>query len=123
MLIRAVGNLLGNAIKFSPRGSSIDCVIDHRGGDAMLQIRDHGDGMDADEVALLFRRFSTNVQRGASRREGVGLGLAFVQAVIHGHGGTIACESRKGEGTVFTMKLPLQSEPGQRNDGAAAARP
>lgn len=106
LLARAIGNLLGNAIKYSPEGSTITCNIKQNGSDTVLTICDRGVGMDAEAVLRLFQRFNTNVQRQSGVRESVGLGLAFVHAVANGHGGTVACQSTPDVGTVFTITLP-----------------
>lgn len=107
LLARAIGNLLGNAIKYSPQGSTITCDIKLVGPDVVLNICDQGIGMDAEAVLRLFQRFNTNVQRQSGVRESVGLGLAFVHAVANGHAGTVACHSTLDVGTVFTITLPL----------------
>ncbi|WP_246152381.1 CHASE2 and HATPase_c domain-containing protein [Sphingomonas montanisoli] len=101
LLTRAVTNLLSNAIKYSDEGGRVSCVLTHCTEKARLVITDKGVGMTEAEQGRLFQRFA----RG--RREGVGLGLALVDTVVRRHGGTIACETAPGEGTRFTIDLPL----------------
>lgn len=105
LLTRAFINLVDNAIKYSPPGSSVDCELRPVDDRVVCTIADQGRGMSATQVANLFERF----RRGGSgdRVDGVGLGLSFVEAVIQRHGGTIDCSSAPGEGTTFTIALPL----------------
>lgn len=105
LLTRAFINLVDNAIKYSPPGSSVACELRSLGSNVACTIADRGRGMSATQVASLFERF----RRGGSgdRVDGVGLGLSFVEAVIQRHGGGIDCSSAPGQGTIFTITLPL----------------
>jgi signal transduction histidine kinase len=69
-------------------------------------IADHGAGMSPEVVGKLFQRFSHHASGRAGPVDGVGLGLAFVQSVFKGHGGTITCRSAPGVGTTFEIVLP-----------------
>lgn len=106
-LERALENLVGNAVKFSPDGGEvlIEVAIDEE--QAVLAIRDGGIGIRADELERVFERF----ERGANAAElgigGTGIGLAYVREVVRGHGGEVVVESKEGVGSVFTMRLPL----------------
>jgi CHASE2 domain-containing sensor protein/signal transduction histidine kinase len=106
LLTRAVANIIGNAIKYSARQSRIKCALLKTAGRVQLGISDTGRGMNATALARLFGRFSQNVQHDSDAPSGVGLGLAFVDSVIKGHGGTIACQSIEGQGTTFLIDLP-----------------
>jgi CHASE2 domain-containing sensor protein/signal transduction histidine kinase len=109
LLTRAFINLFDNAAKHSPQGGRLACTVRRRETDAgpvaECLIEDEGEGMATELVATLFERFRRGPAAAASR--GAGLGLAIVQTVIARHGGTIRCESRVGEGTTFTLSLPL----------------
>ena len=113
LLIRMFTNILDNAVKFSPAGSTIDCAVgfgDVGGqGQAVCTIADHGAGMPAEVVSKLFQRFShhSEGEGDGGPVAGVGLGLAFVQSVAKGHGGSIECRSVLGVGTTFEIVLPL----------------
>jgi CHASE2 domain-containing sensor protein/signal transduction histidine kinase len=115
LLTRALINLLDNAIKFSPEGKSVTCRLrpDHfKSEDSVVcEIADSAGGMAQAQLAELFRKFATS-REDVSGSQGVGLGLALVHTVITRHQGVIRCESAEGEGTVFTVALPLYDDVG-----------
>jgi len=103
---QAVGNLVGNAVKFTPRGGSVRLALTpHRGG-AMIRVIDTGIGIDAEELPHIFDRFYRGSRANEARGSGSGLGLAIVRSIVDMHGGRIAVESRPGHGTTFTVTLP-----------------
>jgi CHASE2 domain-containing sensor protein/two-component sensor histidine kinase len=110
LLTRALINLLDNAIKFSPRDKSVTCRLtpDQLEGAAAVacEIADSAGGMAQAQLADLFHRFATS-RDDVTGSQGVGLGLALVHTVVTRHHGVIRCESARGEGTVFTLTLPL----------------
>ncbi|SNS76318.1 sensor domain CHASE2-containing protein [Pseudomonas segetis] len=108
LLCRALFNLLENAIKYSPANTCVSVTLSIEQGMAVCVIADQGEGISAENIAQLFRnyqRFSLDTSVG-----GIGLGLAMVKAVVERHGGTIECQSVVGEGSVFSLKLPLLDE-------------
>ena len=111
LLTRAFINLVGNAIKYSPDGGTIRCHISRRdtpeGRIAVCAISDQGIGIAPDQLATLFEPFRRASGGRAARIDGIGLGLAFVRAVITRHGGTVRAASQPGEGSTFTVELPL----------------
>ena len=115
-LERAVGNLLDNAIKFSPPAGPVDVAL--RGGE--LTVRDHGPGIPPDELPHVFDRFYRGAQ--SRGRPGSGLGLAIVSQVAGQLGGGIAAAEAPGGGTVMTMTLPGAEalEPASEPPGALA---
>ena len=104
---RAVGNLLGNAVKFSPDGGTIRCTLAKgRGGRAgqwVLRVADEGPGLDKAAVAGLFQPFQ---RFDAGRTDGAGLGLSFVRVVAERQGGFVACDSAPGRGAIFSLGVP-----------------
>ncbi|MDQ4035409.1 MAG: ATP-binding protein [Chloroflexota bacterium] len=104
---RVLRNLLDNALKYSPDGGRVEVAVRADKAWAMVAVTDHGVGIPEDEVPLLFEKF----RRGSNTRDlrGTGLGLAGSQAVVGQLGGTIEVESRLGEGSTFTVRLPLPS--------------
>jgi signal transduction histidine kinase len=110
LLTRALINLLDNAIKFSPRGETVSCRLmpdDLKGVAAVAcEIADRAGGMAQAQLADLFHRFATS-RDDVTGSQGVGLGLALVHTVATRHHGLIRCESAQGEGTIFTLTLPL----------------
>jgi two-component system sensor histidine kinase SenX3 len=112
-LTSAVYNLLENAVKFSYEGSGIDISGRSEGDDALIEVRDRGVGIPARELDRIFERFY-RVDHGRSRATGgTGLGLAIVRHVANNHHGSVQVESREGEGSVFILRLPLDSRPEQ----------
>lgn len=111
LLTRGLINLVDNAVKYNRQGGSLTCLLECREVDgvpvANCLIRDEGEGMAAERVATLFERF----HRGPGEMDiaGAGLGLAFVKTIAARHSGTIRCDSVIGEGTTFTLTLPLAS--------------
>lgn len=110
-LERVLSNLLGNAIKYSPRGGSIHVGVeteDDGGGAscAVLRVRDHGEGIPATDLPHIFERFRRG-QNVEGRFPGTGIGLAGARQIVELHGGSIAAESQVGEGTTLTVRLPL----------------
>ncbi|MBI3965430.1 MAG: DUF4118 domain-containing protein [Chloroflexi bacterium] len=112
-LDRVLGNLLGNAIKYSPDGGdilvSVARAANGAGDQAILSVRDHGLGVPADDLAQVFDRFhrGANVVNWIS---GTGVGLVSVKRIVESHGGTVAVQSEEGAGSVFTVRLPLAEE-------------
>lgn len=108
LLARALFNLLENAIKYSPAGSRISVRVSCAEGWLLCEIADQGRGIAVDELPELFsqyRRFTS-----AHGSDGLGLGLSMVKAVVDRHGGRISCHSVVGQGTTFSVQLPLMSE-------------
>jgi two-component system sensor histidine kinase SenX3 len=107
-LTSAVYNLLENAVKFSYAGSKVELVgtTDHE--TVEIRVTDHGIGIPNRDLERIFERFY-RVDQGRSRASGgTGLGLAIVRHVAANHHGSIHVESREGEGSTFTLRLPLQ---------------
>ncbi|MDQ0080821.1 two-component system OmpR family sensor kinase [Variovorax boronicumulans] len=106
----ALANLLDNALKFSPAGTTVRVSLraDVEVNEAVISVADSGPGIRGDELPHLFERF----YRGATARSdektpGLGLGLALSQAVVHAHGGRIEAANEAGGGARFDMRLPL----------------
>jgi CHASE2 domain-containing sensor protein/signal transduction histidine kinase len=104
-LFRAFGNLIDNAIKFSPDEGTITIALARHVPDIVVTITDGGPGIAPDILPKLFSRFATGgEQRG--RVSGAGLGLTFVQAVVARHGGTVTASNNADIGASFTVTLP-----------------
>jgi hypothetical protein len=104
LLRRALINLLNNAIRHGPDGVPVRLRLAAERDHVAIAVGDRGPGMSEQEVSQLFRSYVR--LRGARRGEGVGLGLVIVKAVAEKHRGSIAVDSRPGEGSTFTLKLP-----------------
>lgn len=104
-----VVNLLSNAVKFTPRGGSVSLELTQSGDAAVMIIRDTGIGISADFLPHVFSPFRQQ-DSGLSRKfEGTGLGLAITKRLVEAHGGTISIDSREGEGTTVTVRLPANA--------------
>ncbi|GAA4671778.1 GAF domain-containing sensor histidine kinase [Nocardioides nanhaiensis] len=114
-------NLVGNALKFTPPGGRVHCSLAVVATRAHVQVSDDGPGIPAHELPHLFTRHYRTRSARSARIEGSGLGLAIAASVARHHGGEISVRSQLGEGSVFTVDLPLLLEPGQR--GPALADP
>ena len=106
-LKQALRNLVGNAIKYTPKGGSIHLAI-ITGEDAVVfQVKDTGYGIPANDLPHIFDRFYRVRNNGHPDIEGNGLGLAIVKSVVEKHNGRISVESKVGKGSCFTLTLPL----------------
>jgi PAS domain S-box-containing protein len=104
-LQQIVGNLLNNAVKYTPAGGAISVSLQRDAGDAVLRVEDSGPGIPPDRLGSIFELF-TQVHPGAAA--GLGVGLALVKRLVDLHGGIVEAESEgEGHGSRFTVRLPL----------------
>ena len=103
---RIMVNLVGNALKFTEPGGRITVSAFAEGGESVIEVQDTGVGIDPEFVPALFGAFQQESMGRARLHEGSGLGLAITQQLVELMSGTIEVESEKGEGTVFTVRLP-----------------
>lgn len=109
-LAQVLANLLSNARKHTPAGTTVQVELRLHGREAVLEVADDGPGIDPSVQGDVFGRF-TRADRARSGGDGTtGLGLPIVQAIVVSHGGDIAVDSRPGR-TVFTVRLPLAPPP------------
>jgi two-component system sensor histidine kinase SenX3 len=101
-----VGNLLTNAIKYSPEGGEIVVSVREQTGCVELDVRDQGIGMSADTIARLFKPFSRGDEAELRAIEGAGLGLYLSRELAREQGGDLTVRSEPGRGSVFTLRLP-----------------
>lgn len=106
-LEQVLHNLLGNAIKYSPDGGPITVRLAREGASALLEVADRGIGIPAPAQPQLFDRFFRAANAQTTGIGGLGIGLYVVKEVVTRHGGTIEVSSVEGQGTVFTIRLPL----------------
>lgn len=108
-LEQAIGNVLSNALKFSPEGASVRIVVRRDGEQVAWDIVDHGPGISEADRRHLFERFF----RGRGDTEGgTGLGLPIALAAVQAHGGSITVASEPGQGSTFTVSIPVAEERG-----------
>jgi signal transduction histidine kinase len=128
-LVQAFGNVLGNAVKYADPGGHIEVSAHRREASAVVQVRDDGIGIPADQMGKIFELF-TRVEHGPERpQSGLGIGLALVRRLVEMHGGTVTAHSEgAGSGSEFVIRLPLARETALEEryhlpGGAAAAEP
>ncbi|RTL40389.1 MAG: PAS domain S-box protein [Candidatus Melainabacteria bacterium] len=119
-LIQVMVNLLSNAIKFSSKGNSVQIAVSTEGTIAQVRVTDHGRGIPANNIDIIFERFKQSQASDGKRGKGTGLGLAICKAIIEAHKGTIGVESKEGEGSTFWFKLPLYQDPEDLRTAAEA---
>jgi signal transduction histidine kinase len=103
-LLQVLANLLGNALKFTPKGGSIELALDNRRTHAEISVRDNGPGVPTNAREQIFERFS---QLKLRDRRGLGLGLFIAKWLVEAHQGRIWVTSEPGRGSTFTFTLPL----------------
>ena len=104
---RVVKNIISNSLKYTPKGGEIRVFASCLYGDVYIKIEDTGQGVPEQDLPHIFERFY-RVDKARSREQGgTGLGLAIAKEIVENHGGTISMESRLGEYTKVTIKLPV----------------
>ncbi len=106
-LTTALVNLLENAIKYSPADPRIEIRAARDNGHMTLAVIDNGIGIAAGQQRRIFRRFYRVEQDLSRHTSGVGLGLTIVESIVRGHGGTVEVASAPGQGSTFTIRVPI----------------
>jgi CheY-like chemotaxis protein len=120
-LQQVVWNLLSNAVKFTPNGGRVQVQLRQSEGHVEIVVSDTGQGIDKEFLPYVFERFSQADSSTTRQHGGLGLGLAIVRHLVELHGGTVAVESAgEGEGTRFTVRLPLAGTQARTVDAALA---
>ncbi|HWF92623.1 MAG TPA: HAMP domain-containing sensor histidine kinase [Terriglobales bacterium] len=115
---RSLLNLVNNALKYSPDHKYIGVNLTRRNGSVQLQVVDHGMGIPREEQSKIFEKFYRVGDPMVNNTRGSGLGLSLVRHIVQAHGGTVTVESAPGEGSKFTITLPVD---GAREKSRAAA--
>jgi two-component system sensor histidine kinase BaeS len=105
-VIQLLTNLVGNALKFTPRGGAVSVTVHEADASVTIEVADTGPGIPAEELPHVFERFYRGTNTGEARASGSGLGLAIVRSIVEMHGGEIEVASVIGEGTEFRITLP-----------------
>lgn len=106
-VLSALGNLVENAVRYSDSGSVVELRTFRQGDQAVFQVTDHGMGIPASQLDRIFERFYRVDRARARETGGTGLGLSIVRHVVDNHRGSISVESVEGQGSTFTMRLPI----------------
>ncbi len=106
-IAEVLDNLISNAVKYSPDGGTIRVEVRRHGDSVTLNVADRGIGIDPADFDRLFRAFSRVRTPRTAAIQGSGLGLYICDRIVRAHGGALDVESRPGEGSVFSVALPL----------------
>jgi PAS domain S-box-containing protein len=107
-IVQALGNLVSNALKFTPPGGRVEVSVAKDGDSVRISVSDTGPGIAPDQLPRLFDRYW---QGNTADRRGVGLGLSIVQGIAAAHGGDVQVRTELGAGTTFTLVLPAADSP------------
>lgn len=120
-LRQVVGNLVGNALRYTPEGSPIELAVGVQRSDggqplAVVEVRDHGPGISEADAAKVFERFYRADTSRTRETGGSGLGLAIVAAIVGSHGGSVRVENTDGGGATLVVSLPVRVDAGGHHD-------
>jgi signal transduction histidine kinase len=104
---RALWNLLDNAMKYSGENRAIEVTLERRDGSIAISVRDHGPGIPPEEQKKIFHKFFRGAYAAEHHVRGTGIGLAMVRHIVDAHGGRIELASTPGEGSTFTILIPV----------------
>jgi two-component system sensor histidine kinase VicK len=111
LLQRALGNVISNAFKYTPRGGKVEVAVipyirEGDGGVVEISVRDTGIGIAEEDIERIFEPFYRG--KNVDAETGMGLGLSFVKEVVDLHGGKILVQSELGKGSIFSLLLPIR---------------
>lgn len=112
LLITALRNLIDNAIRYSSAGTRVGVGVREREGMVQVSVTDQGPGISEDEQGRIFERFYRIDAARSRQTGGTGLGLSIVKHVMQQHGGEVSVWSREGQGSTFTMAIPVMEDMG-----------
>ena len=106
LIVQVVINIVDNAIKYTPKGSTIRIRADRCGQEIVVKIADNGPGIPDEKKKQVFEMFYSGANKVADSRRSLGLGLSLCKSIIYAHGGKISVTDNMPQGTVFTFTLP-----------------
>ncbi|HEV2843676.1 MAG TPA: HAMP domain-containing sensor histidine kinase, partial [Thermoanaerobaculia bacterium] len=121
-IAQSLSNLLDNAVKYSKDRKDIVVSLRRDGDLIVISVQDHGVGIPRDEQQKIFDRFHRIGTGLVHDVKGSGLGLSIVRHIVEAHGGKVTVESRPGEGSVFSIHLPIEAPDSVAVAAPAAAR-
>src|SRR5690606_22340640 len=104
---QVIDNIIANALKYTPAGGRVDIRVSRSGGGAVVTCTDTGLGIAEQDLKHLFSAFYRSSNPAALSIPGTGLGLAISRRIVEMHGGELGVRSTLGQGSVFTLTLPL----------------
>ncbi|MCC8027977.1 MAG: DUF4118 domain-containing protein [Clostridium sp.] len=108
LIIQVITNLVDNAIKYTPQGSTITVTSCQSDGNAVIEVRDNGPGIPDELKEKIFEMFYTTGHRSADGKRGMGLGLPLCRAILHAHKGAIQVLDNTPAGSIFRLTLPAK---------------
>ena len=109
-MAQVLGNLLSNALRYTPQGGDITLSTKHTAGEVEIRIQDSGPGIELEDLPNIFDRFYRIDKSRQRESGGSGLGLAIAKSIVESHGGHIWAESKLGEGTTIIVQLPVNNK-------------
>ena len=106
-ILQVIRNLLGNAVKFIPKGGRIDVNAYSSDHELIVSVADTGPGIPKEKLLSIFDKFQQVPIKGQEKTEGTGLGLCIAKNIISAHGGKIWAETKINQGSMFTFTLPV----------------
>jgi signal transduction histidine kinase len=106
-ILQTLINLVSNAIKFSPAGTTVWLTAERWGEQLLIQVQDQGRGIPAEKLESIFERFQQVDASDSRQKGGTGLGLAICRSIVQQHGGRIWVESQVGQGSTFSFAVPV----------------
>ena len=108
LIMQLLINLLNNAVKYTPEGSTVRITAEKRGGTAYVTVADNGPGVPDEDKPKIFDMFYTGDQSVSDGRRSLGFGLALCKTIVKAHGGEISVSDNIPHGAVFTFSLPAE---------------
>ena len=108
LIVQVLVNLIGNALKYTPPGSSVRLSAERRGAEAVISVADDGPGISPEEKEKVFDMFYVGNNPASAGRKSLGLGLALCRSIVNAHGGRIWVEDNDPHGAVFSFTLPVE---------------
>jgi signal transduction histidine kinase len=108
-MAQVLGNLLSNALRYTPQGGEITLSAMNNVGNVEIRVKDSGPGIEPHELPNIFDRFYRTDKSRQRESGGSGLGLAIAKSIVEGHGGRIWAESEGGQGTTIVITLPIET--------------
>jgi hypothetical protein len=105
---QVIDNLLTNAIKFSPAGTTVDVACRQTKQTLEISVADQGPGIPSEDIDKLFGTFQKLSVQPTAGEKSTGLGLSIVKQIVNAHGGKITVDSKVGKGSVFTVRIPRE---------------
>jgi two-component system sensor histidine kinase/response regulator len=119
-LSQVVDNLIGNAVKYSPVGSTITVRLFEAGGMAVVGVSDEGSGIAPEDQQRIFGEFQKIRVQHAEAEKSTGLGLAIAKRIVEGHRGVLTVRSEVGSGSTFSFAIPMEEDHGGREEAEGA---